>query len=58
MMNTIYYQDSFGNQIEATQAPGGKFWCARITNKTWRACWFAKTASEAIVKACSFTGGR
>ena len=57
MMDTIYYIDNHGNSIEATRAPNGSFWCARFTNRTWRACWFAKTASQAIVKACSFTGG-
>ncbi len=57
MSETIYYVDSFGSSIEATRAPAGQFWCARFTNRTWRACWFGKTASEAIVKACSFTGG-
>jgi len=57
MTEAIYYVDNHGNSIEATRAPAGKFWCARFTNRTWRACWFGKTASEAIVKACSFSGG-
>jgi len=56
-MDAIYYIDRNGNSIEATRAPSGQFWCARVVNRTWRACWFGKTASQAIVKACGFTGG-
>jgi len=57
MTDVIYYVDNHGNIIEATRAPAGQFWCARFTNRTWRACWFAPTASGAIVKACIFSGG-
>jgi hypothetical protein len=52
-MDTIYYIDRNGNSIEYRYATG-RFGIARVLKL--RAAWFG-SASQAIVKACSFTGG-
>lgn len=55
MSETIYYIDRNGNSIEYRYAPTGRFGIARFL-KCWKSAWFG-TPSQAIVKACSFTGG-
>jgi len=54
-MDAIYYIDRKGNSIEYIYSSTGRFGLARMLN-SWRTAWFG-TASQAIVKACSFTGG-